>query len=97
MYFDRAVMTISEIGDHGDDKLTGAEFDRDDRAQRIDKAAYALCDWVFEHLCQENDGGFNLGIFKQEHLPEIAHMCAVAMAAQFDFELERELSVNEAF
>jgi hypothetical protein len=44
-----------------------------------------------------NDGSFNLGSFKQEHLPTIARMVATGMMAQFEYELERECQRNDAF
>jgi hypothetical protein len=97
MSFDQATLTIAEIGAHGDYMLRGEEFDRDDRAKRIDQAADLISDWVFESICQRYDGMFNLGDFKQEQLPVIARLVAVGMAAQFDFELERECQRNEAF
>src|SRR5262245_884085 len=71
MYFDCAVLTISEIGGHGNDALSDDdEYARDDRSKRIESAAAALCDWVFEYLDQHGEYG-SAGRFKQEHLPII--------------------------
>jgi hypothetical protein len=92
MYFDLATMTISEIGGHGDCDLPADEFARDDRTKRVDTAANSLCDWVFEHLMETAGNGEwgNMGIFKQEHLPRIERMLAVAMMAQFEHDLKME-------
>lgn len=95
MYFDRATMTISEIGNHGDASLSGDEFARDDRAKRIESAAYSLCDWVYEYNCDRGELGCR---FNQEQRDIIARMCAVAMMHQFehDHEAERELVADLA-
>jgi hypothetical protein len=86
-YFENAVMTISEIGGHVDHTLPVHQQDDDDRRKRIGGAADDLCDWVYEHLV-EDEG--RLGPFKQEHLPRIARMVAIGMMAQFEYDLKRE-------
>jgi hypothetical protein len=92
MYFNTATMVISEIGAHGNPTLSGDEYRRDDRCERIDSAASALCDWVFEYLMETEGSGEwgDMGRFKQEHLSRIQEMVAIGMMVQFDHDLERE-------
>lgn len=95
MYFNTAVMEISEIGGYGDYNLAQDEFDRDDRAQRIASAASSLCDFVYEYLLGQglmdsSDYGTTGGIFKQEHLPTIQRMVAIGMMKQFEYDLKME-------
>jgi hypothetical protein len=95
-YFGKATTVISEIGGHGDTTLSGDEYNRDDRYKRIAAAASSLCDWVFEYMLENGDfetsylGEKQTGIFRQEHLPRIARMCAIAMMVQFECDLEGE-------
>jgi hypothetical protein len=97
MYFDTAVQTIAEIGAHGDHTLPDDEFDRDDHHKRVEKAASALCDWVFEYLMEAEGGGeyCDMGRFKQEHLPRIARMVAVGMMMQFEHDQKMEGALVE--
>jgi hypothetical protein len=94
-YFDTATMTISEIGNYGNHKLSGDAFARDDRAKRIDRAAGALCDWVFEYLSEvEGNGEYgNMGIFRAP-ASNSTHV-AIAMVAQFERDQTMEAHLIE--
>jgi hypothetical protein len=97
-YFGNATLSIAEVGGHGDHKLSGDEFNSDDRRKRIEAAASSLCDWVSEYLIEHNgDAPYGLGIFKQEHLPTIARMVAIGMMAQHDFDPKMEGELVTAF
>jgi hypothetical protein len=86
MYFDSAILTIAEVGAHGDAKLSGDEFDRDDRAKRIGQAADSLCDYVHEHILEARGEETRLKHFTQDDLDMIARMIAVGMMHQFEHE-----------
>jgi hypothetical protein len=89
MSFKEAALTIASIGAYGDLELPDDAFNRDDRTQRIHAARSILSDYVFEELCQQRDN------FKPEHVSTIAHMIAVGMMAQFNYDLEAECRTTE--
>lgn len=89
MYFDAAAMIISEVGGHGDTKLKGVAYDRDDRRVRIEGAAARLFDFVYEDLRDHGEFGPDK-LFQQKHLARIKQMIAVAMMAQFEHDQEME-------
>ena len=91
-YFEQATTAVSEIGGVGDCELPKDEFGRDDRTKRIDAAAGALCDWVYESLLDSGEFGDG-GIFNQEHLPRIQRMVAVGMMVQFEHDQEMEATL----
>jgi hypothetical protein len=96
-YFSQAVSDIASIGAFGDCNIEGERaYAHDDRSKRIKSAADSLCDYVHEYILSYRGEELRFKHFTQDDLNMIAHMIAVGMEAQFDYDLEHEIqSWNE--